>query len=80
LIHALVAKFDPINSAEVHENAAQALVDIILVSMNSASSPLIAQLESQEVLEKLFQHILTDVSLDVSVVCYRVAKPRPCSI
>lgn len=60
LIHALVAKFDAINTAEVHENAAQALVDIILVSMNSASSPLIAQLESQEVLEQLFNRILTD--------------------
>jgi len=59
LISALVSKFDPHNSAEVHENAAQALVDIILVSMNSASSPLIAQLESREVLEKLFSYILT---------------------
>jgi len=60
LISALVAKFEPHNSAEVHENAAQALVDIILVSMNSSSSPLIAQIESQVVLEKLFSFILTD--------------------
>lgn len=59
LIPSLVEKFDPKNSASVHENAAQALGDIIAVSVNSASSPLIAQLESQPVITKLFDYIIS---------------------
>lgn len=53
-----MSKFEPSLGADVHENAGQALVDIIIVSMNSSSSPLIAQLESQEHVEKLFAFIL----------------------
>lgn len=58
LIPHLVSKFEPSLGPDVHENAGQALVDIIIVSMNSSSSPLIAQLESQEHVEKLFGYIL----------------------
>jgi len=58
LISSLVSKFEPSLGPELHENAGQALVDIIIVSMNSSSSPLIAQLESQEHVEKLFKYIL----------------------
>lgn len=68
LIPALVEKFDPSNDADVHENAAQALVDIIAVSNNvdqslTTPSPLIAQLESKEIVEKLFSHILSGKSI-----------------
>lgn len=64
LIPALVEKFDPSYDMDVHENAAQALVDIIAVSNNvdqtmQTHSPLIAQLESKEIIEKLFAHILS---------------------
>jgi hypothetical protein len=58
LIPCLVSKFDSSNSAEVHENAAQALVDIISVSGGVASSPLIRQLESEPIVTALFDHIL----------------------
>lgn len=58
LIPCLVSKFDSSNSAEVHENAAQALVDIISVSGGVASSPLIRQLESEPIVSALFDHIL----------------------
>lgn len=58
LIPLLVEKFDPLNPTEVHENASQTLTDIIIVSMNSANSPLIAQLESEEIVNKLFGYIL----------------------
>lgn len=58
----LVKKFDSKNNSEVHENASQALIDIIIVSMNSTSSPLIAQLESQEMVNLLFSYIVSDVS------------------
>jgi hypothetical protein len=52
LIPCLVSKFDSSNSAEVHENAAQALVDIISVSGGVASSPLIRQLESEPIVRR----------------------------
>jgi len=58
LIASLISKFEPSLGTEVHENAGQALVDIIIVSMNSSSSPLIAQLESKEHVERLFGYIL----------------------
>jgi hypothetical protein len=58
LISELIGKFDPTLGVEVHENAGQALVDIIIVSMNSASSPLIAQLESEDIVKTLYGHIL----------------------
>ena len=60
LIPCLVAKFDASNSAEVHENAAQALVDIISVSGGVASSPLIRQLESAPIVSELFDHVLAE--------------------
>jgi len=59
LIHSLVEKFDPKQGASVHENAAQTLGDIAAISINSASSPLIAQLESESVLKNLFTFILS---------------------
>lgn len=59
LIQSLVNKFDPSLGDEVIENASQALVDIIAVSMNSSSSPLIAQLESDEMIKTLFKHTLS---------------------
>jgi len=57
LIPSLISKFDPNQPLDVHENAAQALVDIITVSINSTSSPLIAQLESEEIVKTLFGYI-----------------------
>lgn len=60
LIVSLVEKFDPKYDEEIHENAAQALVDIIAVSMNSTDSPLIAQLESEQVVSKLFGYLLSE--------------------
>jgi hypothetical protein len=63
LITSLVGKFDPKLSNEVHENAAQALVDIVAISVTSSSSPLIAQLESDEMIKTLFGYMLGDVSL-----------------
>lgn len=58
LIQSLVDKFDPKQDPSVHENAAQALGDIIAVSINSTSSPLIGQLESEVIISKLFGYIL----------------------
>jgi len=60
LIPSLVNKFDPKLSQEVHENASQALVDIVAISVASASSPLIAQLESEEMIKLLFGFIMGD--------------------
>lgn len=60
LISSLVSKFDSKLSSEVHENASQALVDIVAISITSASSPLIAQLEGEEMIKTLFGYILSD--------------------
>lgn len=57
LIASLVNKFDPKLPSSVHENAMQALGDIIAVSMNN-NSPLIAQLESEGIIKIIFEHIL----------------------
>ncbi len=57
LIPTIIQKFNPAQSRDVHENAAQTLVDIILVSSHSASSPLIAQLESESTMKTLFSFI-----------------------
>jgi len=51
-------KLDLKQGSSVHENAAQALGDIIAISVNSTSSPLIAQLESEPILKVLFGFIL----------------------
>jgi len=59
LIPNLIHKFDQKNSAEVHENASQALADIIVVSSSSNNSPLIAQLESEVIVKTLFEYILS---------------------
>lgn len=59
LISSLVDKFDPKQGAAVHENAAQTLGDIAAISINSASSPLIGQLESETVLTNLFKYLLS---------------------
>jgi len=59
LIDSLVSKFDPSNDEEAIENASQALVDIIAVSIRSPNSPLIAQLESEPMISKLFDFILS---------------------
>lgn len=56
LISILINKLSPMYSAEVHENAAQALVEITLIS--HPSSPLLAQIESQEAITQLFDLIL----------------------
>lgn len=62
LIPSLVSKFESKLGQDVHENAAQALVDIVAISVTSASSPLIAQLESEAMVKTLFGYILADVS------------------
>lgn len=58
LIPSLIDKFDPKQGNSVHENAAQALADIVAVSTNSTASPLIAQLESESIVNRLFGYIL----------------------
>lgn len=60
LIPSLVSKFENKLGQDVHENAAQALVDIVAISVTSASSPLIAQLESEAMVKTLFGYILAD--------------------
>jgi len=60
LIPSLVSKFDPKLGEEVHENASQALCDIIAVSSNNPASPIIAQLESEDVIKPLFGSILEE--------------------
>eukprot|EP00179_Madagascaria_erythrocladioides_P023867 CAMPEP_0198357046 /NCGR_PEP_ID=MMETSP1450-20131203/125230_1 /TAXON_ID=753684 ORGANISM="Madagascaria erythrocladiodes, Strain CCMP3234" /NCGR_SAMPLE_ID=MMETSP1450 /ASSEMBLY_ACC=CAM_ASM_001115 /LENGTH=264 /DNA_ID=CAMNT_0044063617 /DNA_START=109 /DNA_END=900 /DNA_ORIENTATION=- len=62
LIPCLVSKFDPALGGDVHENAAQALVDIVGVSSGVAQSPLMRQLESRDVVEKLFGYVLADAA------------------
>jgi len=59
LIPSLVHKFDPKLTPEVHENASQALVDIVAISVASSSSPLMAQLESEEMVKTLFDYLLS---------------------
>jgi len=59
LIPCLVEKFDPKFDAEVHENASQALLDIISVSMN-AVPPLMTQLESQDTITKIVDFVLLE--------------------
>lgn len=59
-ISSLVHKFDPGLPVEVLENASQALVDIISVSSAASNSPLIAQLESRELLDTLFGYMLSN--------------------
>ena len=61
LISSLVSKFDQKLGYDVHENAAQALADIVAISVTSASSPLIAQLESEDMVKTLFGYILSEV-------------------
>lgn len=60
----MINKFDPKEPTDVHENASQALCDIIAVSANSASSPLIAQLESEAVVSTIFGFMLPTVCLE----------------
>jgi hypothetical protein len=60
LIPSLVSKFESKLGQDVHENAAQALVDIVAISVTSSSSPLIAQLESENMVKTLFGYILAD--------------------
>eukprot|EP01099_Mayorella_cantabrigiensis_P004534 TRINITY_DN3418_c1_g2_i1.p1 TRINITY_DN3418_c1_g2~~TRINITY_DN3418_c1_g2_i1.p1 ORF type:complete len:614 (-),score=156.00 TRINITY_DN3418_c1_g2_i1:215-2056(-) len=75
LISRLIGKFEPALGTEVHENAAQAIVDIICVSNSSNNnnglcngnnnnssfrSPLIAQLESEETVNQLLSFILAE--------------------
>ena len=56
LIGLLVEKLDPSLPSVVHENAGQALVDIIS-SPSHASSVLVEQLESADTFQKLFNYI-----------------------
>eukprot|EP01119_Soliformovum_irregulare_P020923 TRINITY_DN684_c0_g1_i1.p1 TRINITY_DN684_c0_g1~~TRINITY_DN684_c0_g1_i1.p1 ORF type:complete len:531 (-),score=148.79 TRINITY_DN684_c0_g1_i1:183-1775(-) len=60
LIPSLIHKFDQSNNSDVHENASQALADIIVVSSSSNNSPLIAQLESESIVKTLFEYILSN--------------------
>jgi len=62
LIPSLVSKFDPKLPEDVHENASQALCDIITVSSNNLTSPIIAQLESEEIIRPLFISVLAEGS------------------
>lgn len=58
LITKLVSKFEPgARSAEVQEHAAQALSDIVQVSVLNKNSQLMAQLESRAVVETLLDHM-----------------------
>lgn len=62
LMISLVNKFDPSLDEETIENASQALVDIIAVSARTPNSPLMNQLESEPLISKLFDFILSKVS------------------
>jgi len=57
LMESLVAKLNPTNSDEVIENSAQALIDIINVSENQKDSPLISQLESEKIINQIFEYM-----------------------
>jgi hypothetical protein len=59
LMISLVNKFDPSLDEETIENASQALVDIIAVSARTPNSPLMNQLESEPLISKLFDFILS---------------------
>lgn len=58
LIKSLVEKLNPNEEPELHENAAQALVDIIRYS-GPAGSPLMDELESKETVEAILGYSLT---------------------
>ena len=60
LIPKLVDKFAPENGSEVHEHAAHALADIVQVSVLNKNSPLMAQLESKDMVEKLLAYMFGD--------------------
>jgi len=74
LIPKLIAKFEPALGTEVHENAAQAIVDIICVSTNNNNnglqngsintptnrSALMLQLESEESVKQMLSFILAE--------------------
>eukprot|EP01099_Mayorella_cantabrigiensis_P000428 TRINITY_DN1195_c0_g1_i2.p1 TRINITY_DN1195_c0_g1~~TRINITY_DN1195_c0_g1_i2.p1 ORF type:complete len:379 (-),score=79.26 TRINITY_DN1195_c0_g1_i2:468-1604(-) len=64
LIFRLVAKLDPSNSPEMHENASQGLIDIIAVSTNSnqLNSPLMNQLEGEDTVKQILSYILAEGS------------------
>lgn len=68
LIQHLVSKFSPKFGEEVHENASQALLDIIGVSMASTSSPLMQQLESEEVIKSMIQFAIEEKETDSTSV------------
>jgi serine/threonine-protein phosphatase 6 regulatory subunit 3 len=59
LIKSLVSKFEPKNDAETHENAAQALVDIVRASA-AKPSPLMEELESEDVVQSLLSSVMTE--------------------
>jgi len=59
LIPQIILLFNPANDSDVHENIAQALVDIIGISiLNSANSPLLNQLYSPPITHQMFTYML----------------------
>jgi hypothetical protein len=63
LVESLVAKFSVRAGPDVHENASQALVDIVTVSSVLPDSPLMQQLESEAIVGKLFEFVLEGAEL-----------------
>eukprot|EP01091_Cochliopodium_minus_P014882 TRINITY_DN5152_c0_g1_i1.p1 TRINITY_DN5152_c0_g1~~TRINITY_DN5152_c0_g1_i1.p1 ORF type:complete len:536 (-),score=144.09 TRINITY_DN5152_c0_g1_i1:86-1693(-) len=60
LIPSLVSKFKKEYGDEIHENAAEALADIIQVSSQTENSPLLKQIESEKVLNELFGYMFEE--------------------
>eukprot|EP01097_Dermamoeba_algensis_P001478 TRINITY_DN1551_c0_g6_i1.p1 TRINITY_DN1551_c0_g6~~TRINITY_DN1551_c0_g6_i1.p1 ORF type:complete len:426 (+),score=102.52 TRINITY_DN1551_c0_g6_i1:680-1957(+) len=58
LIAKLIERLSPSSESDVHDNSAQTLVDIIVVSGSNPSSPLMHQLESPQNLSALFDCVL----------------------
>jgi len=59
LVSSLLSKFEPGLDDEIHENAGQTLADIISISAHIPTSPLLAQLESEQTVSQLFKYILS---------------------
>eukprot|EP01133_Synstelium_polycarpum_P017757 gene17757-21180_t len=66
LIGGIVTKFDPALDSEFHENASFILSEIVELTRNFSESPLIAKLEGEEMIQKLYKYILSDVPLGTS--------------
>ncbi|KYR01345.1 hypothetical protein DLAC_01935 [Tieghemostelium lacteum] len=63
LIGGIISKFDPSLDSEFHENASFILCEIVELTRSFSDSPLLERLESDEIIKKLYQFILSDIPL-----------------